>query len=88
MSSAVQFLRANKALLPLAACVALGTAMASGHILRRALSDHTLAWTREKTYPWNNIKSTQNTKLLGLQGDYKHEEVFKPQSADDLRGKL
>ena len=76
-------------LAPLAACVALGAAMASGHILRNSLSGHKLSWTRDSTYPWNNVKSTQNTKLLGLQADrYKEEDVFKPQSVDDLRGRL
>lgn len=44
-------------------------------------------WTSKNPEPWNNVQQTQNTKFLGLQSK-KHEDVFKPQSADDLRGRL
>ena len=45
------------------------------------------SWTSKNPEPWNNVDQTRNTKFLGLQ-TAKHEEVFKPQSSDDLRGRL
>eukprot|EP00045_Choanoeca_perplexa_P000658 m.15387 g.15387 ORF g.15387 m.15387 type:complete len:89 (+) comp10453_c0_seq1:139-405(+) len=88
MSAAMALIRKNVALAPLAVVVVAGCGLAAGYIARVNVAGHYLTWTEDNTYPWQNIKPTQNTKFLGLQGNYKHEEVFKPLPSDDLRGRL
>ena len=66
--------------------------MAGGYIARVNMKGHYLSWSSDNTYPWQNIQPTQNTKLLGLQGEemfgYKEKDVFKPRDSNDLRGRF
>eukprot|EP00049_Salpingoeca_infusionum_P017018 m.351506 g.351506 ORF g.351506 m.351506 type:complete len:86 (-) comp16264_c0_seq1:369-626(-) len=82
-----RFLAKNPALYPLAVVTGLAMSLSAGYLIRATASGHQAAWTKASVYPWQNIRPTQNIKLMALQSA-DEKDVFKPRAADDLRGRF
>eukprot|EP00042_Codosiga_hollandica_P043142 m.405116 g.405116 ORF g.405116 m.405116 type:complete len:88 (+) comp56485_c0_seq9:165-428(+) len=87
MSAFIKLMKKDPALIPLFAVIGGGVAMAGLYTLRLATKSYDVVWDRRNPYPWNSVPQTANAHFFRVQTK-PHDEVFKPQAADDLRGRL
>jgi len=87
MSGFVKFNKKNPALIPLFAVAGVGVLGAGLYILRMSTKGYDVVWTKKNPYPWQRVSQTHDGHFLTVQCKSK-DEVYKSQSAEDLRGKI